>query len=215
MQIQQPVIANYKIFAFVGFVCAAIITSLFVYRTTHQTSTPIQTENVLVMPAGRDLKAVDLMTTNGETFTERNLYQHWTLMFFGFTHCNSVCPATLAMIAKAYPELHAAYPNLQVVLVSLDPERDNKETLQQYTQSYHSDFIGVSGKIESVRKLQSQLGVYSAVENRTNGEYQLQHTPSIMLISPKAKWVAMLRYGMKPQQFTEAVKYTIQSLPST
>lgn len=209
MQTQEPVIANYKIFAFVGFVCAALITSLFVYRTTHNAPAPIQSENVLVMPAGRDLKSVDLMTTNGDSFSEKNLYKHWTLMFFGFTHCNSVCPATLTMLAQVYPALHQAFPNLQVVLVSLDPVHDDKATLQQYTENYHHDFIGVSGKIESIRKLQSQLGVYSA-EDKNSG--QLQHTPSIMLISPQAKWVAMLRYGMPPALFAKTLEDTIHSL---
>ena len=128
-------------------------------------------------------------------------------MFFGFTHCSNVCPVTLDMMSKSYPNLHTAMPNLQVVFVSLDPERDNKATLLQYTKTYHPDFIGVSGKIESVRKLQSQLGIYSARENSTtnSSDYQLLHTSSIMLISPEGKWVGMFRFGMKPKQFEQAV----------
>jgi protein SCO1/2 len=135
-------------------------------------------------------------------------------MFFGFTHCSSVCPVTLEMMSKAYPELHQAFPDLQVVLVSLDPERDDKATLKKYTQSFHPDFIGISGKIESVRKLQGQLGVYSAPDsaNAQNGDYQLQHTSSIMLISPEGRWVGMFKFGLPPEEFKQAVSNAIKTV---
>lgn len=208
MQPRKSVISNHKIFAFVGFISAALITSLFVYRTTHnQNMTAINDGDTLIMPVGRDLKTIELVNTDNSDFTERNLYKHWTLMFFGFTHCNSVCPVTLEMISKTYPALHSAIPNLQVVFVSLDPERDDKKTLQAYTKSFNPSFVSVSGKIESVRKLQGQLGIYSAIDGTPdkNGDYQLQHTASIMLINPKGKWVGMFKYGMMPDNFKQSV----------
>lgn len=208
MQTKNPVISNYKIFAFVGFIATALITSLFVYRTSHQEPMGlVNDENSLIMPVGRDLKSIELVTTDSKDFTERNLLNHWTLMFFGFTHCNSVCPVTLEMMSQAYPALQATIPNLQVVFVSLDPERDTKETLKKYTQSFNKDFIGVSGKIENVRKLQSQLGIYSALDTTTqaNGAYQLQHTSSIMLINPKGKWIGMFKFGLSAKDFQSSV----------
>lgn len=212
MQKQEPVVATYKIFLFAGFVCAAIITSLFVYRINHQDKrVALNTESAMIMPAGRDLKSVDLIQANSETFTDRNLYSHWTLMFFGFTHCNSVCPVTLEMLSKTYPTIHAKIPNLQVVFVSLDPERDTKVELQKYTKNFNADFIGVSGKIENIRKLQSQLGVYSAREDNSSN-YQLQHTASIMLISPEAKWVGMFKFGLPPKEFEQAVLSAITTI---
>tara|TARA_R110000868_G_scaffold267052_2_gene526320 strand:+ start:406 stop:1062 length:657 start_codon:yes stop_codon:yes gene_type:complete len=215
MHPRKPVIANYKIFVFVGFICTALITSLFVYRTTHHDNmTLVNDENSVVMPVGRDLKSVDLVTTDGDAFTERNLFTHWTLMFFGFTHCNNVCPVTLEMMNKAYPTLHAAMPTLQVVFVSLDPVRDTKVKLSQYTQSFNTNFVGVSGKIESIRKLQSQLGIYSAIDSNTqdSDNYQLQHTSSIMLINPQGKWVAMFKYGLTPKAFEHSVIQAVKAV---
>src|SRR3990167_9461084 len=134
MQQRTPVIATYKIITFVVFICAALITSLFVYHMSQQQKTAIIDDgNSLIFPVGRDMKSVQLVNATGEDFTDRNLMNHWTLLFFGFTHCASVCPTTLEMISKAYPELHQSFPNLQVVLVSLDPERDTKVKLQKYT----------------------------------------------------------------------------------
>lgn len=218
MHDQKPVVATYKIFVFAGFVCAALITSLFVYRISHKNNAAIvNNEDSMVMTAGRDINSVDLIRADSKPFTNRDLLSHWTLMFFGFTHCNSVCPVTLSMMSKSYPILRKDIPNLQVVFVSLDPERDTKAGLKKYTQNYHADFIGVSGKIESVRKLQSQLGIYSAREDNTanNSNYQLQHTSSILLISPEGKWVGMFRFGMQPKQFEQAVLSAITTISKT
>jgi protein SCO1/2 len=219
MQNRKPVIENYKIITFVVFVCAALITSLFVYHLSHQEkSVAAKDGSSLILPVGRDLKSVTLVrSSDGAAFKERDFLNHWTLLFFGFTHCSSVCPVTMQMMSKAYPALHDMFPDLQVVLVSLDPERDDKATLKKYTHSYHPDFIGVSGKIEDVRKLQSQLGIYSAVDQSQSkdGNYQLQHTSSIMLINPQGKWVGMFRFGMNPDEFTQAVKDGVTSLSHT
>lgn len=218
MQNREPVVATYKIISFIVFICAALITSLFVYRMSqHQKTAQINDGNSMTFPVGRDMKSVQLVTADGNDFTERSLVNHWTLLFFGFTHCSSVCPVTMDMMSKAYENLHSDIPNLQVVLISLDPERDTKATLKKYTQSYHPDFIGVSGKIENVRKLQSQMGVFSAPDDnaKTNGNYQLQHTASIMLINPEGKWVGMFKFGMSPDAFSSAVKSSVTSLSHT
>lgn len=137
-------------------------------------------------------------------------------MFFGFTHCSSVCPVSLEMLNKSYPALQAAIPDLQVVFVSLDPVRDTKAELKKYTESFNPNFIGISGKIESVRKLQSQLGVYSAVDNSANTKdgYQLQHTSSIMLISPQGKWVGMFKFGLAPDVFEQLVENAVTKVKS-
>lgn len=212
MSQQKPVIANYKIFLLAGFVSAALITSLFVYRINHRETTDMVNDgNSMVMTVGRDLKSIDLITMHDQKFTERNLMSHWTLMFFGFSHCSNVCPVTLEMLNKAYPSLHNAIPDLQVVFVSLDPERDTKAELKKYTESFNTNFIGISGKIENVRKLQSQLGIYSALDNNATdkGGYQLQHTSSIMLISPQGKWVGMFKFGLAPDVFAKLVEGAI------
>lgn len=213
MQTREPVIATYKIITFVVFVSAALITSLFVYHMSQQQKTAVVNDgNSMIFPVGRDINSLDLVNADGSNFTERNLRDHWTLIFFGFTHCSSVCPVTMEMMSKAYPNLQRDIPNLQVVLVSLDPERDDKATLTKYTHSYHADFIGVSGKIESVRKLQSQLGVFSAREEGAASNYQLQHTSSIMLVNPQGKWVGMFKFGMSPEAFSQTVKSSVTSL---
>jgi len=213
MQAKHAVSIN-KIILFVVFITASIITSLFVYRSTHSIE-PMHSDNSLLFSAGRDIKAFDLVAADGTAFTAKNFLGHWTLMFFGFTHCATVCPTTLGMLSKAYVDLHKNHPDLQIVLVSLDPQRDDIKTLANYTKRFHRDFIGVSGKTQELRKLQSQLGIYSERRDMTNqgsGGYQIQHSSSILLINPQGKWVGMFKYGMTPSAFTQTVNADLKQL---
>lgn len=203
-----------KIIMLVAFVSVALITSLFIFQLRYKPA-PLQlsSDDGLIFPIARDIKAFELVTADNKKFTQQDFYDHWTLLFFGFTHCSNVCPTTLDMINRAYGPLQKKYPNLQVVLVSLDPARDTAETLAAYTRSFNPAFIGVSGELKDLRKLQSQLGVYSAPDTSTEGaNYQIQHTSSIMLINPQGKWAGLFKFGMNPQQFAALVEESVTSL---
>lgn len=208
---KQPVVATHKIIVFLVFICAAIMTSLFVYHVSQKPETPRLSPNIgMMFPQPRDIKAFKL-ETGRNAFTEKNLHHHWTLLFFGFTHCASVCPANLDLMKRIYPALAAKYPSLQVVLISVDPERDTPASISQYTESYHPSFIGVTGKIQEIRKLQSQLGVYSAKEFSDTTNYQVQHTSSIMLINPQGKWAATLKFGLTPTDLMKSAGIVMES----
>lgn len=201
------------IFTLLAFVCAAIMMSLFIFHLTHKPA-PIKaaSDNSLLFPVPRDIKEFSLVTSKEQPFTQQDLKHHWTLLFFGFTHCPNVCPTTLSMLSKAYEQLHNTYPDLRIVLVSLDPERDNTKALAEYTANFNPDIIGVSGKIQELRKLQSQLGIYSERNDEDNGTYTLQHTSSIMLINPQGQWVGMFKFGMNPAEFVAEFKTDMQQL---
>lgn len=205
-----------KIVALLFFICTAIMASVFVYYMSHKQpaeSTPlISSDDGIIFPSARELKPFELMTTEGNAFTEKNLRGHWTLLFFGFTHCSSICPTTLTLFKNSYDQLHKAYPNLQIVFISLDPERDTRARLSSYTQGYNPAFISVSGKIQELRKLQSQLGVYSSNDASSQNNYQIQHTASIMLINPHGEWAGLYKYGMTPTHFTQVVADSMQAI---
>jgi protein SCO1/2 len=205
-----PVIATHKIIVFIVFVCAALISSLFIYHASQKNIKPVLAADVgLIFPVPRDIKSFELAAANQQKFTEKDFYKHWTLLFFGFTHCASVCPTTLTLMDHVYKNLHDKYPELRVVLVSVDPERDTPESLLQYAQGFNPDFIAISGKIQNIRKLQSQLGVYSARDNTFADNYQIQHTSSIMLINPEGKWTAIFKYGLKPADLIKGIETSI------
>lgn len=191
-----------KIIVLLVFLSAAMMTSVFVFRMSHKAPQIYPLEHGSVFSVPRDIKSFELVSSDGNKFSEKNLRGHWTLLFFGFTHCAMICPTTLDMITRSYETLHASYPNLQVVFVSLDPERDSVERLATFTHDFHADFIGASGKIQNLRKLQSQLGIASERDLSSKEEnYQLQHTSAILLINPEGKWAGFFNYGMRPEQF--------------
>jgi protein SCO1/2 len=204
-------LSNNNIIFLLLIVIGALFTFQFIYHwQTKKTPPSIPPDVGLVFTVPRDIKPFELVSTDFKKFTQQNLYQHWTLLFFGFTHCSSICPTTLDMINRAYPELQKAYPNLQVVLISLDPERDSLDALSKYTRSFNPAFIGVSGKIQELRKLQSQFGIFSSRENVMQAKpgsetnYQIEHSSSILLIGPQGKWTGLFKYGTSPKQFSDA-----------
>lgn len=209
MQNNQTV-AIHKIILFVVFISAAIMTSLFIFHLRHPAEkAAISPDEGLLFSVAREIKPFDLLSADQQKFSQQNFLHHWTLLFFGFTHCASICPTTLDLMSRAYGELHEKYPSLQVVLISLDPDRDTPEKLSKYTHSFHPDFIGVTGKIQDIRKLQSQLGIFSARED-SSSNYQIQHTPSIMLINPEGKWAGVYKNGMNPKQLASAFESSMK-----
>lgn len=194
-------------------VSTALIAALLIFHLRSEATSSVSTSNeAILFPVGREIKPFDLMSTDIQTFTQKNLNAHWTLLFFGFTHCADVCPATLDMLSHAYRDLSSRYPNLQVVFVSLDPERDTIAALSQYMKTFHPAFIGVSGSLQSLRKLQSQLGIFAIRDTAPQANYQIQHSSSIMLINPQGKWAGMFKYGLSPQKFIEIFEKSIHSL---
>jgi protein SCO1/2 len=162
-------ISTQKIIAFLVFICAALMASLFIYHSNQKPERPIISPDIgIIFPLPRDIKSFELMSTEQKKFTEKDFYHHWTLLFFGFTHCASICPSSLDVMNRVYTKLHDKYPNLNVVFVSVDPERDNLAKLTSYTQQYNPAFLGLTGKIQAIRKLQSQVGVYSGLDNSLN-----------------------------------------------
>lgn len=202
---------NHKTISLLAIICALLVFALFMYRTQYNTVSKVYTsENATMFPTARDIKPFTLVRADTQqAFTQKNFFGHWTLLFFGFTNCASICPTTLDTLAHAYDRLMLIKPGLQVVFVSLDPTRDTTEKLTAYTQKFHVSFIGVTGKINEIRKLQAQFHIFSVQDETSPGtsdvaanhNYQIQHTSSILLINPKGEWSGLFSFGMKPEQF--------------
>jgi protein SCO1 len=214
MPTEQPIATN-KLIVFLVFICAAIMTSVFVYHMNHKAPGIISSEqNSVVFAAARDIKPVELFTANHEKLPKTFFFHHWTLVFFGFTHCSSICPTTLDKLNRVYTELQPTHPALQVLFISLDPERDTPQSIQQYVNSYNSHFIGATGSLQELRKLQSQLGIFSLRDNTSANkkDYQLQHTTSILLIDPEGKWAGMFNSDASLTELSALVQKQIKLL---
>ena len=144
-------------------------------------------EHATVLPAARPLPAFELLDQQSRAFSPGQLAGRWSLVFFGFTNCPDVCPATLATLAAARREL-ASLPAAQqpdVVLVSVDPGRDTPERLAEYLAFFDPSFTGVTGDAAQIARLTEALGVAVIIgEADAQGRYTVDHSTTIFLVNP-------------------------------
>jgi protein SCO1/2 len=171
-----------------------------------------RTESAFLLPEVVTLEDFKLENSRLGEFGIDNLKEKWSLFFFGYTHCPDVCPTELYMMAEMMRALEKNPPvdvqPLQVVFVSVDPQRDTPESLQQYASFYHSSFIGITGPQPSVDRLAQVMGVFYERVYHQNGEvviidpaegipaelensYLINHSASIFLLNPSGKLQAI------------------------
>jgi protein SCO1/2 len=144
-------------------------------------------ERATLFATPRALPVFSLTDQDGRPFGPAELRGRWSILFFGFTHCPDVCPATLATLAAARRELAdlpaAAQP--QVVLVTVDPERDTAAQLKAYVAFFDPAFAGVTGAPDAIAALTSQMGVAVRKGARDeHGNYTVDHTAALFLVNP-------------------------------
>ena len=108
-------------------------------------------------------------------------------VFFGYTQCPDVCPTTLAELAEVKHALGSAGSRLQVLFVSLDPERDTPDVLKAYVTSFDPRFLGLSGTPEQIKQAANSFKAFYAKSAVANGTYSMDHTASFYLIDPKGE----------------------------
>ena len=130
------------------------------------------------------------------------------LLSFGFTHCAAVCPTTLATLAQARAALGAAASAVQVVFVTVDPERDSPAQLKAYLAAFDPSFVGGAGQPERLAAMRKDYGVV-ARKVPMSGGYAVDHTSSIFLIDREGKLRAMMPYGRAAQDFVHDVQWLL------
>ena len=115
------------------------------------------------------------------------------VLVFGFTHCPDVCPTTLADIALALKELGPDAERVQVLMVSVDPERDTPEALAKYVTAFDPRFVALRGDLEATRKAAQEFKVY--FEKRKQGEsYTVDHSAQSYVIDPRGRLRLLVRH---------------------
>jgi protein SCO1/2 len=137
-----------------------------------------------------------LVDHNGDEFNKESLTDQWSLIFFGFTHCPDICPATLQQLALARSRLLGAgastFPN--IVLISVDPERDTPAVMASYIGHFGDGLTGVTGSLTELRKLTSAIGIFfekSVAENGDDGNYSVDHAAVVIVINENAEFHAL------------------------
>ena len=119
-------------------------------------------------------------------------------IFFGFTHCPDVCPTTLAEMKGVLDKLGSDdAKRVQVLFVTIDPERDTPALLANYVPAFHPSFIGLSGSPEATAKMAKDFKVfYQKVPGKTPGSYSMDHSAGSYVYDPQGRLRLFVRHGM-------------------
>lgn len=162
-----------------------------------------QPEHALYYQQPRAIKPFVLTDHQGAAFTNKQITDKWSWVFFGYTSCPDVCPTTLQELNFIYDELTAIAEN-QVLLVSVDPQRDSQEKLAQYIAYFNKEFKALRGDHGVLFPFARNMGLMYAITDRegdnehnsSTQDYLVDHSASIVLINPKGMIAAIF----KPEQ---------------
>jgi len=132
------------------------------------------------------------------------------VLFFGYTHCPEVCPTTLADLSRVMHRLGAAAEKVQVLFVTLDPERDTPEVLAKYVPFFNPAFLGLYGDAQATARTASVFAVSYAKHAEKNG-YSLDHSDGTYLIGKSGRTVLLSPYGQRTEFLEEDIKLLLDA----
>lgn len=188
----------FRNFSYLLLALAALIAGAALYLVSQDNAEP---KLALVYPQPRVLADFQLQDQFGETVNRERLYGQWTLAFVGYTYCPDICPMTLAKLAGLQPELAKQLDQpLKVWFVSVDPQRDTIEQLNDYVSYFNQPaVIGMTAGHDQLFPFVRQLGLMYAISSSTDeAAYLVDHSASVALINPKGQLVAMFKPPMQP-----------------
>jgi protein SCO1 len=176
---------------------------------TGTSATPFNGIDITGADYGKDFALTD---HNGKPRTLADFKGKAVLMFFGFTHCPDVCPATLSDLAQVMKQLGPDAQRLQVIFVTVDPERDTAQLLAQYVPSFHPSFLGLYGDAAATKKTAQVFRVfYEKGRSDKPGNYSVDHTAGTYAFDPQGRLRLFLSQGLSADKITQDVKRLLAS----
>ena len=180
-----------------------------------QTQNPLKTSKpelnkIILLPQSKAIGKVDFRDHKDQIFNESRLLNKWSIVFFGFTNCPDICPTTLQTLSDVKATLAStalnnttAWSPFQVIMVSVDPERDNIEKLNSYVPWFDEEFIGLAGELEYTKAFAKRLGIlFYKSEQQSESVYEVDHSASLILINPQGEYVGAITAPHKAEQIS-------------
>lgn len=153
-----------------------------------------------------------LMASTGEPVSLSDFEGKHVLLFFGYTFCPDVCPTTLADMKKMAAALgDEKMETVQVIFVSVDPERDTPEQLDRYLSFFDERFLGMTGTLEEIIAAGTQFGVFFERHEGTPATgYLIDHTSTVTLIDPDGRVRMVFPYGTRGEDIAADLEYMMR-----
>ncbi|CAB4253179.1 similar to Saccharomyces cerevisiae YBR037C SCO1 Copper-binding protein of the mitochondrial inner membrane, required for cytochrome c oxidase activity and respiration [Maudiozyma barnettii] len=137
----------------------------------------------------------ELMDMNGNKFTEKDLLGHFTILYFGFSHCPDVCPAELDKLDIWLGKLEKTQKEkIQPLFITCDPTRDTPEVLKEYLKDFHSSIVGLTGTYDQIKEMCKTYKVFFSTPRDANpkSDYIVDHSTFFYLLDPEGKFIDAL-----------------------
>lgn len=161
---------------------------------------------------GRDFQLTD---HNGQPRALADFKGKVVLLYFGYTHCPDMCPATLAQMAQVRSELGAQGDRVQGLFVTVDPERDTPQVLAQYVPAFDPSFLGLYGDAATTAALAKEFKTYFGAQKAdAQGDYTVDHSGGVYVFDPRGRLRLMLRPGAGVDAMAADVAILLKGSPS-
>ncbi|SUD82784.1 Sco1/SenC family protein [Stutzerimonas stutzeri] len=186
----------------------ALVIGLTVYRVLNSERqidpTQMLDAGIVILPQGRDMPKLTLTNQDGEPVQVDQLEGKWTLLFFGYTFCPDICPATLAELRQLRGQLpDEVREQLRPVLVSVDPARDTPEQLKQYLEFFGEGFVGLTGTLDDIQTLANGVGIPFIPGDTSRENYTVDHSGNLVIIGPDGRQHGFIRAPLKVQKLSQ------------
>jgi protein SCO1/2 len=161
--------------------------------------------------AGSDIGGpFKLVAHTGITVDQNDFSKEFKLIYFGFTYCPSICPTELQKMAQAYDALPTKIQkNLQMMFITVDPERDTVAVMNEYVALFHPTLMGLTGSVEQVSEAMDNYRVYAAKapsETGKDDDYLVDHSSFLYLMSPKNQILDVFKVDTSSEEMREKIE---------
>ncbi|WP_144392822.1 SCO family protein [Pleionea sediminis] len=169
-----------------------------------------QPKNAMVYPKFRPVP--DFSLKSGDTTLTRDfLSEKWSFVFFGYTYCPDVCPTTMSAMNSFYQNLPQEFQfDTQMVLISVDPDRDTPTNLSDYAKAFNPDFVGATAEHSQLETFARSFGAVYYKVNEEQEDYLVDHTAKIFLVDPDGNRHAFFSKSMENP--TQGYEYNIPQM---
>ena len=130
-------------------------------------------------------------------------------MFFGFSNCPEICPLTISNLQKIINNANIKKEKINIIFVTLDPERDDQESLTNYIEAFDNNIIAITGNISEIKKLASYYNVYFEKQSLGKNDYVINHTATVFMIDKNGDLFGTISWGEKEIIILEKLKRLI------
>jgi protein SCO1/2 len=151
-------------------------------------------------------KTLTLTDHNGKLRSMSDFKGKVVVLFFGFTHCPDVCPTTMSDLKQTMKLLGKKSDEVQVLFVTVDPERDTQEVLAKFVPSFDARFIGLRGSLQETAETLGNFKIfYSKVPGKNKADYSIDHSAGMYVFDKDGKVRLYVGYGQKPTEIASDI----------